>query len=229
MEAEGMSQAIKERALSLMAEALLRDENELEAAAQAERTPTLTLAAKYAPREGCHFDKGLGAAKKLAAALYGDANPAAARRKYRQMVSRLNAALGTTEVLMAAQRWEEIEFGRVASLCLQRQRKAFLNETLKGKLSAADDETGNRHPDNPARGAARAARCAAREGRQGRQWQGAAAARDRTEVHGRPLDVQGRRHLDGRGQPDARAVGEPAPRRDRDPRGGGGGARGGGA
>ena len=104
MEAEGMSQAIKERALSLMAEALRNDEKELEAAAQAERTPTLTLAAKYAPREGCHFDKGLGAAKKLAAALYGDANPAAARRKYRKLVSRLNAALGTTEVLMAAQR-----------------------------------------------------------------------------------------------------------------------------
>ena len=157
MKTEGMSQAIKERALSLMAEALLRDENELEAAAQAERSPTLTLAAKYAPREGCHFDKGLGAAKKLAAALYGDANPAAARRKYRKLVSRLNAALGTTEVLMAAQRWDEIEFGRVASLCLQRQRKAFLNETLKGSLSAADDETGNRHPDNPARVAARRA------------------------------------------------------------------------
>ena len=157
MEAEGMSQAIKERALSLMAEALRNDEKELEAAARAERTPNLTLAAKYAPREGCHFDKGLGAAKKLAAALYGGANPAAARRKYRKLVSRLNAALGTTEVLMAAQRWEEIEFGRVASLCLQRQRKAFLNETLKGKLSAAQDETGNRHPDNPARVAARRA------------------------------------------------------------------------
>ena len=86
MKTEGMSQAIKERALSLMAEALLRDEKELDAAAQAERTPTLTLAAKYAPREGCHFDKGLGAAKKLAAALYGDANPAAARRKYLSLI-----------------------------------------------------------------------------------------------------------------------------------------------
>ena len=157
METEGMSKAIKERALSLMAEALRSDEKELEAAAQAKRTPNLTLAAKYAPREGCHFDKGLGAAKTLAAALYGGANPAAARRKYRKLVSRLNAALGTTEVLMAAQRWEEIEFGRVASLCLQRQRKAFLNEALKGELSATQEETGNRHPDNPARVAARRA------------------------------------------------------------------------
>ena len=73
------------------------------------------------------------------------------------MLSGLNTALGTTEVLMAAQRWEEIEFARVASLCLQRQRKAFLNEALKGKLSAAQEETGNRHPEDPSRVAARRA------------------------------------------------------------------------
>ena len=58
METEGMSQAIKERALSLMAEALRSDLKELEAAAHAERTPKLTLAAKYAPREGCHLQGG---------------------------------------------------------------------------------------------------------------------------------------------------------------------------
>lgn len=37
----------------------------------------------------------------------------------------------------------------------QRCRKAFLNEALKGKLSAAQYETGNRHPDDPSRVAAR--------------------------------------------------------------------------
>jgi len=52
------------------------------------------------------------------------------------------AAAATTEVLMAAQRWEEIEFTRVASLCLQRQRKAFLNEALKGKLTPGQEATG---------------------------------------------------------------------------------------
>ena len=56
----------------------------------------------------------------------------------------------------AASRWEEIKFGQVASLCLQRNRKAFLNEALKGKLSAAEELTGNRHPDDAARVAARA-------------------------------------------------------------------------
>jgi len=56
---------------------------------------------------------------------------------------------------MAAGRWEEIRFARVASLCLQRHRKAFLNEALKGVLTPAQDGTGNRHPDDPARVAAR--------------------------------------------------------------------------
>ena len=152
-EVKGMPAAVKERALALVAEALKSDGAELEAATAAKRTPKLSLAAKYAPREGAHFKE---AAKQLAAAMFGKANPSAARRKYRQLVSKLNGALGTTEVLMAAQRWEEIEFARVASLCLQRQRKAFLNEALKGKLTPAQEATGNRHPDDAARVAARA-------------------------------------------------------------------------
>ena len=78
-----------------------------------------------------------------AAELFGGANEAAAARKYRKALSALNAALNTTEVLMAAHRWAEINFAQVASLCLQRNRKAFLNEALKGKLSPAEEATGN--------------------------------------------------------------------------------------
>ena len=54
---------------------------------------------------------------------------------------------------MAAGRFAEIEFSRVASLCLQRSRKTFLNEALKGTCTL--DETGNRHPDDADRVAAR--------------------------------------------------------------------------
>ena len=83
------------------------------------------------------------------------ANKPAAQRKYRQLIAKLNAALGTTEVLMAANRWAEIQFSGVASLCLHRHRKAFLNEALKGTLSAAEEATGNRLPDDAGRVAAR--------------------------------------------------------------------------
>ncbi|EOD33675.1 hypothetical protein EMIHUDRAFT_363823, partial [Emiliania huxleyi CCMP1516] len=131
---------------------LLKDAAELEAAEKEARTPNLTLAGKYAPREGSAFD---GLAKRLSTHLFGNKNEAASARKYRKLVASLNRALFTTEVLMAANRWAEIEFARVSSLCLQRSRKAFLNEALKGKLAPAQEETGNRHPEDEQRVAAR--------------------------------------------------------------------------
>ncbi|KOO35950.1 mg282 protein, partial [Chrysochromulina tobinii] len=148
--------ALADKIEELLCEQLLADEAELAAATAEKRTPSLSLVAKYAPREGMKFDKGpLRLAKRLAQRLFGSANPAASARKYRKLCSSLNSQLCTTEVLMAAGRWEEIRFARVASLCLQRHRKAFLNEALKGVLTPAQDGTGNRHPDDPARVAAR--------------------------------------------------------------------------
>ena len=148
--------ALADKSEELLCEQLLADEAELAAATAEKRTPSLSLVAKYAPREGMKFDKGpLRLAKRLAQRLFGSANPAASARKYRKLCSSLNSQLCTTEVLMAAGRWEEIRFDRVASLCLQRHRKAFLNEALNGVLTPAQDATGNRHPDDPARVAAR--------------------------------------------------------------------------
>ena len=148
--------ALADKSEELICEQLLADEAECSAATAEKRTPSLSLVAKYAPREGMKFDKGpLRLAKRLAQRLFGSVNPAASARKYRKLCSSLNSQLCTTEVLMAAGRWEEIRFARVASLCLQRHRKAFLNEALKGVLTPAQDVTGNRHPDDPARVAAR--------------------------------------------------------------------------
>ena len=148
--------ALADKSEELICEQLLADEAELATATAEKRTPSLSLVAKYAPREGRKFDKGpLRLAQRLAHRLFGSDNPASSARKYRKLCSSLNSQLCTTEVLMAAGRWEEIRFARVASLCLQRHRKAFLNEALKGVLTPAQDATGNRHPDDPARVAAR--------------------------------------------------------------------------
>jgi len=160
MDAEGkLLPAVAAKCEELLCDQLLEDEAELAAATAEKRTPSLSLAAKYAPREGTSFDKKEkgGLAKRLARKLFGGANPAASARKYRKLCSTLNQALNTTECLMAAGRWEEIRFARVASLCLQRHRKAFLNEKLKGKLTPAEELTGNRHPDDATRVAARVA------------------------------------------------------------------------
>jgi len=142
----GCSAPLEKKCLELYAEQLRADEAELRKVSST--TPKLSLAGKWAPREGRHFDKkGLRLAKKLAGKLFGNTNPAGAARKYRQLIAKLNHALCTTEVLMAAHKWEEIQFARVASLCLQRNRKAFLNEEVNG--------SDIRHPKDAGRMAAR--------------------------------------------------------------------------
>ena len=148
--------ALKDMCESLIIGQLQDDERELDQAKAEKRQPQLSLVGKWAPRENSAFDKkGKGVAKRLAQSMYGSANPAASARKYRKLVARLNEQLGTTEVLMAAGRWAEIKFASVASCALQRYRKAFLNETLKGKVLPSQEATGNRFPDDAARVAAR--------------------------------------------------------------------------
>ena len=148
---------IAERCLELYAEVLKSDEAELAAATAEKRVPKLTLAAKWAPREGGSFDKKAQLASKLALKLHGtSANKPAAQRRYRKLVASLNASLNVPEVLMASNRWAEIRFASVASRCLSVHRKAFLNESLKGKMTPALEATGNRFPDDADRVAARA-------------------------------------------------------------------------
>jgi hypothetical protein len=145
------------RCVSLYADALKADEAELAKATEEKRMPKLSLAAKYAPRENGKYDRALGLATQLALAVGGSsANKPAALRQYRKLVAKLNAALGTPEVLMAARRWQEIDFSKVASKCLMSHRKAFLNEKVKGAaLTVAEEATGNRHPEDADRVAAR--------------------------------------------------------------------------
>ena len=180
--------AIKAKIVELVKEQLIADEAALDAATPGGEAPKLSLLGKWAPREGGAHDRKAKLASLIATAMFG-ANKPAAQRKYRQLVAKLNAALGTTEVLMAANRWAEIQFSGVASLCLQRHRKAFLNEALKGTLSAAE-EAKTVCPTTPAaspraRTCARKltakggvkARSSARTRSPPRAWRGAAASR----------------------------------------------------
>lgn len=151
----GASKAVADACVSIFCEQLASDDAELKAATAEGRTPSLSLAGKWAPREGGSLDRKLRLGRVMAIQMYGSANVESSRRKYRQLLSRCNAALGTTEVLMAANRWAEIEWGRVSSLCLLRNRKAFLNELLGRPLLGKDVDTGNRHPHDEGRVAAR--------------------------------------------------------------------------
>jgi hypothetical protein len=140
---KGLSESI----INIFVEQLRKDEKELN-----ESLPKLSFAGKYAPREGKQYDL---IAKKLARKLYPESRTP--NKDYRKLLSKLTEKLNVPEVLMCARRYHEIDFKHVPSLCANRFRKAFLNELIPKKgsepvpLSESEQETGNRHPDDPHR------------------------------------------------------------------------------
>lgn len=90
---------------------------------------SLSLAAKYAPRE-CHsnaYEKIM--ARRLAEQMFpGSTTSSYAMKQYRQLVSKLNKVLDTTEVKMCSKHWSDIEPSKVPGRCLTKNTKAFLNQ-----------------------------------------------------------------------------------------------------
>jgi hypothetical protein len=96
----------------------------------------LTLAAKYAPKEGSSYDRKIKAAKEIAMRLFPiefKTDFRMALKSYRRMISSLNAAIQTTEILMCNNQFSEINFSRVPGKCLSKYRSAFLNQKLENK------------------------------------------------------------------------------------------------
>jgi hypothetical protein len=100
-------------------------------AAVTKTVPSISLCAKYAPREGSagvRAGPGKEWFRRLRELMFpGSINT---KEQYRKMITRLTAALDLPEVKMSANTFKDIDFGRVPSLCLNRCRKAFLNEIV---------------------------------------------------------------------------------------------------
>ena len=139
---------LKRKVWQMFSRQLKADMDEFDSATREARSPrNLSLVAKFAPSEGGHHSKALGADKEICKLLFpslvgehvADADAAwpTARAKYRRMLSKLRRALSVPEVQMCEQKWAEINFSKVPSLCLDRNKKAFLNE---GKARKAEDE-----------------------------------------------------------------------------------------
>ena len=130
---------LRHKVWSMFARQLKADEEELAAAARQGRSPKLSLAAKYAPSQGGQHSRVLKADKEIYKILFPGvalASSGAASARYRRLLSSLRRALAVPEVLMCAQKWAEINFAKVSSLCLDRHKRAFLNE---GKDRARDN------------------------------------------------------------------------------------------
>lgn len=105
---------------------------------------SISLLAKWLPREGSALDKKTGIIDLICGKLWpyvagntknGDGCwESAAKRKYRKTVSELTSYLALPEVLLAMKREEEIEFHRVASRATMRLRPVFLNERKDGEV-----------------------------------------------------------------------------------------------
>jgi len=90
----------------------------------------LPLAAKWAPKEGRHYDKKIKIAKDIARQMFPDdfkSNFCIAMAKYRTMLSKFNHIINTTEKLMCERKFSEIEFKLVPGKCLKKYQCAFLN------------------------------------------------------------------------------------------------------
>jgi hypothetical protein len=93
----------------------------------------LTLAAKWAVKEGSSVDKKIKMSKELSKRIFPldfQQNYKLALKKYRHLIVELNNAINTTEIFMCDKRFKEIDFKLVPGKCLKKNVKAFLNVKL---------------------------------------------------------------------------------------------------
>lgn len=94
---------------------------------------SLSLAGKWAPRQKTHFDtfkvndKSIRLPKKIAEMMWPKiTNHSYLMMKYRKLCTDLNKRLKTVEPMMCDQDWANIRYSSVPSVCMKRNRKAFM-------------------------------------------------------------------------------------------------------
>lgn len=107
----------------------------------------LTLAAKWAPKEGRKVDTDTNMARDLALGLFGEKGKEYSkaelfhiRGKYRKAISRLNKEINTVEQLMCAGRFDEVKFKLVPGRALNKYKRAWQDINKKGDRRHPEDE-----------------------------------------------------------------------------------------
>ena len=133
----------------LVASTSQNGQNEIQG--QPKNGPEISLLAKWLPREGSRFDKKLDFVARFTQAAStpsvpavtpnGDSKPWKSKSKadYRKTIAKLTAFLDLPEVLLSAQRADEIKFHKLASKATFRLSKALLNETVDGANKRSED------------------------------------------------------------------------------------------
>jgi hypothetical protein len=79
----------------------------------------LSLAAKWAPTEGCSFDKKIKAAHKIAIIM------GLSMKNYRKALSKIRAYQNILERYESFKQWDKINFEHVPATAMKKQKKAF--------------------------------------------------------------------------------------------------------
>lgn len=115
------NQELKNLCVEIFSTQLLQDKKNIETPA------SLSLAGKWAPREGsAHNDFARALSKKM----FHCQNIQQSKRLYRLTVSCLNRALKTTELMMCSKNWSQIDFNSVPSVTMTKLSKAFQDEKV---------------------------------------------------------------------------------------------------
>jgi len=137
----GITHPLVDYAIFIMNEQLKKDSQEAE-------NDSISLVAKWIPREKSSFG---WLYTVLATDYYKEIMATAITKEqknkailkcktnYRKLISRLNNVLETLQIAQCANNWSNINFNKVTSVSLNKQKKAFLNVDKKGKT---------RHPHN---------------------------------------------------------------------------------
>jgi len=117
---------------------------------------SISLCAKWAPREGKGGATDAAFWRALVNAMFPDLKPFSSQcAAYRKYLAPLNRRLNTVEIKMCAGDWEEIEPPSVPGRALNKYRAAFLNEVAPKKKGERVQKGELRHPHDEARLACR--------------------------------------------------------------------------
>ena len=95
-----------------------------------------TLLCKWIPKQKSSLDKDTKVVNRIVKALYPHfykKNKFRALKRYRQLISNINRLIGTTEIYMCNKQYSNINFSKVPLKCLYKNRRAWLDETVRGR------------------------------------------------------------------------------------------------
>ena len=103
---------------------------------------TISLCAKWVPKESSSLARRTGIHKVIANELFSTGSGFNKLKQYRKLVAPLNSEINTTEKLMTSKQFDQIKFRLVPGRCLNKFHRCWLDEDKSGS---------RRHEGDPAR------------------------------------------------------------------------------